>query len=171
MVVSERAGIVIRRFIWPLELTRHSIGNSIPGIELVAFKQKVRSSEIVLGRTIIVVNTQCSQRQCRFVCRIGQSSRDTDGLRVSYRPHRQVVYGRMGPRAVVTAEDGYPDLFLDAVYFLDLATGDLVEDEDCSGQVILGSEIATITFYVNPLMRGEFDEDDGDDDTATSTET
>ena len=59
---------------------------------------------------------------------------------------------------------------LDAIYFLDLATGDLVEDEDCSGQVILGSEIATITFYVNPLMRGEFDDDD-DKDTATSTET
>lgn len=97
--------------------------------------------------------------------------RQADPIVAVERKNGEVIYGRMGPRAVVTAEDGYPDLFLDAIYFLDLANGDLVEDEDCSGQVILGSEIATITFYVNPLMRGDFDEDDGDDDTATSTET
>lgn len=97
--------------------------------------------------------------------------RQADPIVAVERKNGEVIYGRMGPRAVVTAEDGYPDLFLDAIYFLDIATGDLVEDEDCSGQVILGSEIATITFYVNPLMRRDVDDEDGNDDNATSTET
>lgn len=66
----------------------------------------------------------------------------------------ELVYGRMGPASCVTANSGYPDVYLDAVYFYDPVTNDLVESDTCTGQVVLGSEIATLTFFANPVSTG-----------------
>lgn len=100
----------------------------------------------------------------------GYVHREADPIVEIERKNGELIYGRLGPRAVVTAEDGYPDIFLDAIYVLDHATGDLVEDDDCSGKVVLGSQIATITFYVNPLVSGNEEDGESEEDPA-ATET
>lgn len=79
-------------------------------------------------------------------------------VKIEIKGSGELVFGRLGPQAVVTAQEGYPDIFLDTVYLYDAETGDLVEEEGATGQVILGNQVAKITFYQNPLTQPDDDE-------------
>lgn len=59
------------------------------------------------------------------------------------------IYGILGPESCVTAAKGHPDLFLELVY-TEYSDGELELDENSSGILILGSEISTMQFFLNP---------------------
>lgn len=89
--------------------------------------------------------------------------RDADAILEVHLKDGTKLHGRLGMNAAVTASAGYPDLFLDAVYMLD-TRGGFLEDEECSGLIVMGSEISRIHFLINPeiaaAVAGEEEEDD-----------
>jgi len=69
------------------------------------------------------------------------------------------VYGLLGKESCLTATRGHPDIFLQSVY-IEFSDGQLELDEKSSGILILGSEISTMQFYLNPELHPELDEDE-----------
>lgn len=61
------------------------------------------------------------------------------------------VFGMLGPESCVTATRGHPDLFVERVYF-EHDDGELELDERSSGLLVLGSEISTLQFHLNPEL-------------------
>lgn len=70
----------------------------------------------------------------------------------------QTMFGLLGPDSCVTATKGHPDLFVERVYF-ELDDGELELDENSSGLLVLGSEISTIQFHLNPELFSRSDDD------------
>lgn len=189
------ASLVIHAITWPAFAVFgfDPMGSLIAAKDASAFLAEIAASplrwflQLVVAPMILSIFVAYAERQAwgtDFFSKIGLPPLPNrpSAITAAIHHHRQAdaivevllkdgksVVGRLGPNSAVSAEKGYPDIFMDATY-LPTPQGTWLEDEESSGMIVMGSEIRLIQFFLNPEITGKEEEIEEDEEEIESPE-